>query len=389
MSVKLNSSLGMPPQEAPQLEGPLNNLRICFQAADDAGCGGYRCILPGEQMRALGAKVKWTYRVGYGDYANYDIFVFQRPYDPVLAEEIKEVSRMGKVVVVECDDDLHNVPNTSPVYEYYKPSKQKPFNECLRNADGVVVSTPELAKHYYKYNQNVFVAPNSIDFNLGVRDWSGTKDETGRKPGEFVLAFRGGSSHLEDLKIMKPVMKVLMDKYSHLRVSLYSAVELSEWAISYWGIDEYRDRVTIIKPRHFSDYPEALGGPDAYFVPLTDHHFNDGKSELALCEVGALGIPCVASNAAPYRRFAEDGKYALLAKNPNDFITHISSLIDNPQYAKELGQRAKQRVLQNYDLSKEVHNWFKGLEAISQRKREGLVGPPEILKPTNKKKSKK
>lgn len=385
----LKQTRQMPPQEAPQVEGPLNRLRVCFQAVDDAGCGGYRCILPVEQMRRLGAKAKWTFKITYQDYNNYDVFVWQRPYEPNLAQEIREVSRAGKLTIIEADDNLHKVPFTSPVFEQYKSGKHGHFNKSLEAADGLILTTPQLAEHYYKFNRNIVVAPNCIDLTLGLRDWSGINDEIQKKPGEVVMAFRGGSSHQADLMTLNTVIKPLMVKYPHLRLSMYTNTMLSEAMIKIWGIEEYRERVTIIEPRHFMDYPEALGGADFYFVPLVKDIFNDGKSELGMCEVGALGIPCVASAAAPYLRFAENEKFGLTAGSSKEFFEKCCLMIENESLRLSLGEAAKQKVYTRYNLGTGVKNWIDAFSALWDQKNKGDVGPPTINNTSNSKKGKR
>ncbi len=360
--------------EAPQIAGPLNRLRVCFQAADEAGCGGYRCILPVGQLRKLGAKAKWTHRVQRQDYVDYDVFVYQRPYDPTLVREMQEVSRLGKLTVIESDDNLHRVHQNSPVYKYYKPGKtQEPFNNAMKVADGMVVSTPELAQYYYRFNRNIFVAPNSIDLTLGVRDWSGTNDETGRQEGEVILFWRGGITHMEDLKSLGNTVPYIMDKYPQVRLALYSAIPLCEWAINHWNVP--RDRVTIIPPRNFCQYPRGLGGGDILLVPLIQSEFNDAKSELALAEVGALKIPSVCASSAAYLRFADGNKYARVAGVAGSWIDHLSDLIENEKTRKDLGNAAYQRVLDNYNLDLCVWNWVKGFDAIQEAKNAGVTGP--------------
>jgi hypothetical protein len=195
------TALGLPPQEDENIvSGPLNGLRVIFQAADEAGCGGYRCILPVGQMRKLGAKAKWTRRITSLDFGQYDVFVYQRPFDPSVVDELQELSRAGKLTLVESDDNLHKVDPNSPVFEAYK--NPVTYTKCCKIADGMIVSTPELAEHYYKYNQNIVVAYNNIDLSLGYRDWSGTKTEIERKPGEVIIGWRGGSCYDDQTEIL-------------------------------------------------------------------------------------------------------------------------------------------------------------------------------------------
>lgn len=703
----------LPPAEAPLVTGPYNHLRVFFQPADDAGCGCYRCIFPANALRKKGALVKWGYKVSPNDLLLYNIFIFQRPITENIATDIKQLKACGKTVIVELDDNLHNVPPSSPVYDMYKPNKLKWLTECIKTADGLIVSTPELAEYYYSYNKNISVCYNSIDLDEGYRDWSGKYTDITRKdPDDFVLGFRGGlcmskdteiltkdgfkffkdldktelvaqldpntnlisyiaptsyisepytgklytvnrlspsfsttdlhkvfcrvsgsteynfsraqellgtafylphegyypgtaklsllldeyyllgtvfaqgkvfdidketgvkgiyfdtglapkefnylrgilrklnyklkvdgnkvlsfrytgsgiedlvtdmlykgqpyvipkyftefsgdqchafirglvgslnslrepekghttslyksraippdasevvyqmgvhagisinkkttvrsvvlmitvgretkvssrdmtttdvtdemvycvtvpthlicvrrngfthwtgNSHLEDIRILSSTIKPLMNKYQNLNISLYSAIRFSETVAKTWGLSDMMDRVQFVQPRNFVLYPTGLAGPDAYVVPLNPNEalFNNCKSELALAEVGAFGIPAVSSNCAPYNRFSDNEQFGLSA-HPKEFAEKISYLIENRDFTKQLGQKAKERTLSAYSLKNNVQLWLEGLEGIVEAKNRGDVGPGIVassiqpIKGSNKKKS--
>lgn len=700
----------LPPAEAPLVKGPYNHLRIFFQPADDAGCGCYRAIFPANALRRKGALVKWGYKVNPNDLLLYNIFVFQRPITENIAIDMKQLKACGKTVIVELDDNLHNVPSSSPVFDMYKPNKLKWLTECIKIADGLIVSTPELAEYYYPCNKNITVCYNSIDFDENYRDWSGKySDITRKNPDDFVLGYRGGlsmskdtevltkhgfkyfkdldkkdlvaqlnpktniisyvaptsyiaepytgkmytvnklspcfsvtdmhkvhcrltgnksytfskaqelhgnsfyvshegiypgtrntklssddfyilgttfvqgktfdidkakgikgiyfdtgledkefnylrglltklnyevkvdsnkvlsfrytgmaietyitdmlyknqpyvipkyyvefsgklchsfirglvgslyslrdpesghttslyksrvisrdaseivyqmgvhsgisinkkdmntgsslmittgtetkvtiadlktidvenemvycvtvpthlictrrngfthwtgNSHLEDIKILSSTIKPLMQKYQNLNISLYSAVKFSEMIAHSWNLLNMMDRVQIVQPRNFVLYPTGLPGPDAYVIPLNPNEmlFNNCKSELALAEVGAFGIPCVSSNCAPYNRFSDNEQYGLSA-HPKEFADKISYLIENRDFTKQLGIKAKERTLAHYSLETNIQLWIDGISGIIEAKSRGDVGPGVIISTSvNKKNSKK
>lgn len=136
--------------------------------------------------------------------------------------------------------------------------------------------------------------------------------------------------------------------------------------------------MTVIPPRNFQQYPAGLGGIDIMLVPLVRNEFNDGKSELALVESGALGIPSVCSDSTSYMRFAggnkDSWKYAAIEGWGNT----LTKLINDVDYRKELGSLAKQRVLENYTYEKNLYNWASSIDAIWKNKVAGIKGPGVI-----------
>ena len=207
--------------------------------------------------------------------------------------------------------------------------------------------------------------------SLGARDWSGTNDETGKKEGEVVVGWRGGSTHQDDVKMVD--WAGILKNNPSVRLALYSNPLLIEWMITYWNLD--RDRVTIIPPRNFQKYPTGLSGIDIMLVPLVQSEFNDGKSELALIEAGALGIPTVCSQSAAYIRFADGNRDSWKYAAVEGWGAPLTKMINDAEYRTNLGALAKQRVLENYTYERNVYQWVSAFNNIWEQKLAGNLGP--------------
>jgi hypothetical protein len=76
-------------------------------------------------------------------------------------------------------------------------------------------------------------------------------------------------------------------------------------------------------------------------APLNDTRFNEAKSWLKMLEYAALGIPCVGSPRAEYRRLHDLG-VGLLADNPKQWFRHCKALMENADLRDEVAGRGRE-----------------------------------------------
>jgi glycosyltransferase involved in cell wall biosynthesis len=84
-------------------------------------------------------------------------------------------------------------------------------------------------------------------------------------------------------------------------------------------------------------------------APLNlEKEFNKAKSALKYFEAAALGVPVIASPVEDFQfaiRHAENG---LLASNEEEWFDCLASLVESPEYRRQLGLRAQQDALERY-----------------------------------------
>ena len=54
-----------------------------------------------------------------------------------------------------------------------------------------------------------------------------------------------------------------------------------------------------------------------------------------------IGLPIVASRVAPYERSLKHGETGFFARNPKDWLKHLSNLIENPELRVRLATNAR------------------------------------------------
>jgi len=258
-----------------------------------------------------------------------------------------EFTRKFPRVVFDMDDNFFSIPADNPVYDETEPLR-KNFGVCLRMADGVTVSTPALKRLYERYNKNIFINPNGLDFGI----WDKLKKTT-RKGKKIRIGWRGHYGHKHDLEMIRGAIEAIQKDYKVELVTL----GWEGWESKY--SHEMHKNVSLF------EYPAKLASLnlDIAIIPLVDSAFNRCKSNLAYLEYSALKIPTVLSPVENQR-----GMVAMEAKSNYEWYSALEKLIKDEVYRKELGEKAYQFVKDNYNVHRQVHKLAKWFEELPQRK---------------------
>ncbi len=290
-----------------------------------------------------------------------DVVVIQRQHDAALLPALERAAAGGATVVYELDDDLHGIPDDNPTKPLFGAEVLAGVDRLIRASHGVTVSTPELAAACTERHPGtpVVVVPNGIDFDL--RDWS----TRAAAPAErrVVVGWAGGATHVEDLRLVQPVVRGLLRDRDDVDVAVVSTPGILAWIQRDWGLDPRRLRATAFTP--FPRYPATLASFDIGLAPLADTAFNACKSELRVLEYGAWGTAVVASPVAPYARAIEHGESGLLARTPAEWRSALDALLDDPARRARIGARLQQQVRDGYDLGRCWRRWPEAWAALA------------------------
>lgn len=239
-----------------------------------------------------------------------DLLVLQRVTSKGHLDLIRYIKSKGKPVIVESDDDYINVPTHNPGYNYYKP-RQSIIEDCLREADGLSVTTPWLKELYSAYNKNVQLIPNAHDnemaelmppaqrlnvFNGQAKpiDWDRFVQE---KQGKKLFAWWGSPTHEKDLELVVKPLKKLMERDKDIIVGFMGYVHRA------FMHNLPTDRLYLFGLVPVTMYFQAIKALDQYalFAPVENNLFNKGKSGLKVQEAMAMNIIPVASNFDTYK----------------------------------------------------------------------------------------
>lgn len=389
----------------------MSKIRVLVLPSDRTGVGKFRSVEPHiflQQSFPEDFHVDIDYEPKVNDvnyWKQYDMVCYHRSIgrDAIASVQIvKMLNKMGIVTVMDLDD-------------YWLPTKDHPaHNLVLKNelhkrivdnlkvAQYVTTTTSIFADEIKKLNKNVFILPNAINPKEPQ-----FMEET--KPSDKLrFGWLGGSSHLEDLKLLNDAFSKitsLKDQYRlylcgfdirgtiteinkqtgeqntrpikpHETVwSLYEKIftndfklisdEQKEFLLKYsqepYTLEE-DPFYTRIWTEPVTSYAKNYANFDVSLAPLKNHIFNRVKSQLKVIEAGFYKKALIASDIGPYtidlKHSLKNGNFvdgnALLVRenrNHSDWAKWMKKLIDNPSWAEDLGERLYETVSKTYDLN--------------------------------------
>lgn len=332
-------------------------MNVCFVPQDFSGPGFYRCLHPADQLHLQGG-----HGVGTPEYEletldsgftlikfnlaaipDVETFVFHQPRDRHWPRLMRDLRSRGKAVIADADDYLISPPPWSGNFELAKRGGYKHLFRAFGQADLLTVSTPFLAEAYRRYQPNVKVLPNFLDWTM----WENVEQQSDvDRGGRVRLGWRADAKwQAGDLAILSGVLGPLLERNPH--VDLVLAGDSSGKGADLLGVPA--DRCIVI-PRvdyHTRRLPEITATFDVNLVPLADHPFNEGKSHLRGLEAAACGIPSVVSATGPYQDAVEDGMRAFLCKRPNDWIRALELLVNDDALRRDLGRKSREYAAEN------------------------------------------
>lgn len=302
--------------------------------ADWQGCGYYRILHP---FKAMGAELRLEGGLKHGDFhftdvarIQPDVIVLQGAWlNEGILNQIRRYREItGAKVVLEFDDYLPNIPTRSIYRKKMPQSVIKNMRRAIEQVDWLVVSTPALAQEYAAYHSDIRVALNGLPREPWVSLVS--QRRMGRK---MRVGWAGGSSHTGDLAEIRSVVQDLADEI--------------EWVFMGMKPDgvpcEYHQGTVI------DQYPGKLASLnlDLAVVPLEINQFNRCKSNLRLLELGACGVPIIATDIEPYRGSLP---VTLVRNRHQNWVEAIRAHLADPGALGLKGDALRDAVLQNWVL---------------------------------------
>ena len=359
-------------------------MKISFATGIKNGASHYRIEQPLKLMNELGlASVLEMTNATIDLAAAADIFVIPALYSSV--EKTAFLKDGGSKMILDIWDDPFNISPWSPSYSQWGTKevvintpdgeavplwkdkerglniaanfdRQQDLKRFLEFADLVTVTTQRLGERMLPYCRKIRVLPDSIDFTR----WDPLPL---RKTGDVRLMWGGGSSHYADLRMLEAPLSKVMAEYPQVRLVLMGE-QFAKGAIK---LDGFEDRVERHKWVPICCYPLKMASLniDIGLIPLQGNTFDECKSPLKWAELGAFGIPAIASGVPPYIDVYNGNNMALVAENnPDSWFDAISTLVENFGLRGQIGKAAQDTVKLNYDARSNAKLWAKVYQEV-------------------------
>lgn len=363
-----------------------HTLTVAGFVRDDGACGKYRVSQPLTKCDEAGYFISKLIMPGDNNDTIIDklsgahVVVIPRPYDDHMLELIKRLKKNDVKVVVEHDDNMFDISPWSIHYQEFgtenvqvnlngevkhlwrngvnidlreNKARIDGFKQAIEIADMVQVTQPILARVYQQFNDNVICLPNCVDGKV----WQ----KLPLQPRDTVrLMWSGGSSHYQDVYILKDVLPKICKKYPQVQVVIMGC----QWKAIFGAIPpeqyEFHDWV----PTEAYPYKHAGLDIDISLIPLEDNQFNSCKSHVKLIEQSFLSVPSITSLAHPYRDFYSGNNMVMSENNDQSWIEAISRLVEDAPLRRQIGFNANQTAREQFDAAGQAKLWAEAYSKV-------------------------
>jgi glycosyltransferase involved in cell wall biosynthesis len=175
--------------------------------------------------------------------------------------------------------------------------------------------------------------------------------ELGIAPGDLVVTTVGFLRQPKAMDVLIEAAALLAPRFPHLRVLIVGEGAdrpLYEALIEKLGVGE---NVKLLGLR--SDVPDLLAETDVAVLST-----NSEGSPLSVMEYMDAGLPVVGTRVGGIPDLIDDGVEGLLVepRDPDGLATGIARLLDDPEEARRMGERGRERRRREFDIDVMVRN---------------------------------
>jgi len=240
----------------------------------------------------------------------------------------------GAKVVFDFDDAiwLMDVSDVNKKFGWLKrPSKTA---EIVSVSDLVIAGNNYLADYARSYNPNVITIPTSVDTDKFKR-----VAPTSNK-ARICIGWTGSHTTIKHFSLAIPFLKELKKKYGDkIYFKIIGDPSYIEPDLGITGLKWNKDT-------EIDDLSEI----DIGIMPLPNDAWSRGKCGLKSLEYMSLNIPPVVSPVGVNTEIVTDGVDGFIADSTTEWVEKISSLIESEELRKQLGEKARQTVIEKYSV---------------------------------------
>jgi glycosyltransferase involved in cell wall biosynthesis/cephalosporin hydroxylase len=307
-----------------------------------------------------------------------DIWVLQQRKERFWAEQgVHDLRHHGVVTVADCDDNYLELPTYNPAFLGTHPYRRDDgvilnrevrrqiarelgerigvnrqnrdyMHQTLGLVDAVTVSTPYLKDLYEKFNPNIHVVRNYLDWDM----WNDVTPQYEVERSRIAVGYMGKYVYRQgDLDVLKPVVRPFLLKHKDV-----CFVATEQQVHDYLDVPQ-RQRVTTGSVGFRSmRLPEITAVMDIGLVPLAMNGLNEAKSHLKGMEYNACGIPFIASPTESYANYWCDGGNGFLARSTAEWHDYLDVLVRDSDLRIEMGRRGRRKSRQ-HTIQEHVGEW--------------------------------
>lgn len=284
------------------------------------------------------------------------------PLTPTVGAFIERLKSLSIVVLADFDDLIFR-PDLLHLFDGIKylskderelfAERTLQFQEMIRIADCIVVTTLPLATEVARYNDHVRVVRN---YPLAVtRDISILSHVKDCNADKFVIGYYSGTlTHQADFKQCAGALARLMERRSDVWLRVVGKMRLGEFP----ELTRFESRIVLLPMMSYKDMLLDMRGCDLNLAPLEgDNVFCDCKSELKYFDAALMCVPTIASPTKPFKAAIKHGVNGYLAGINEDWEGCFETILKNRAMARHVGLNARRHVLSFFGEAAQLNDY--------------------------------
>ena len=281
----------------------------------------------------------------------YDIvycFLWVTPFGSTFFERL--YCRFAKALVYDIDDLIYSKSNYSKWYIQLLKGYAKPIY-LMKKARHVITCTPYLDRFVRQYNPNTTDISSTVDTETRYLPTNRYQNEQ-----TLVIGWSGSHSTVRHLLTIENALNIICQKYPHVRIRAMGAAAIkTDNNLAIESIAWHND-IEI----------STLQSYDIGIYPLPNEEWVYGKSGLKAIQYMALGIPTVATAIGTIFRVIDNGISGFLVKTEAEWVQRLSQLIENPELRRQIGENARQKVVNEFSIKANSQKYLAVFESLNQ-----------------------
>ncbi len=219
-----------------------------------------------------------------------------------------------------------------------RPSKT---SEIIALCDTIVVGNNYLANYAKQFNKNIVIIPTTINTN-----WY--KPSPKVKDSKIIIGWSGSFTTIKHFESSIGALTEIKTKYG------------DKIAFKVIGDTNYSYKPLGIKGKKWKSKTEVedLQEIDIGIMPLPNIEWTHGKCGLKGLQYMGLAIPTIMSPVGVNTEIIEHGVNGFLASTKEEWVNHLSQLIESKGLRDTLGNAGRQTVEKRYSVNANKENYL-------------------------------
>jgi glycosyltransferase involved in cell wall biosynthesis len=265
---------------------------------------------------------------------SYDIIFIQREaFMTGTTFFEKQFARSKAKVIFDFDDSIwmQNVSDANKKFSFLKDASKT--SKIIALSDMIFAGNQYLADYAKPFNPNIRIVPTTIDTEEYQR-------MTLPQDDKVCIGWSGSITTIQHFKFAVTALLKVKQKYGNrIKIKVigdanYKNDELDVISMNWSKQDELKD----------------LSSFDIGIMPLPDDEWAKGKCGLKGLQYMALEIPTIMSPVGVNSQIIQSGVNGYLATTDEDYVTAISTLIDNEILRKKIGAEGRRTVVEKFSV---------------------------------------